>query len=442
MTRYFYPTFTVITGISYCQIEWRLRDSIYLPLNSSSNMVQSSKEALVLREIACALDRPVHAIDVNNCLLENGATSITLIRLHYALKSVGVNLTLDVLISGINVARLVEKANEQCSIPPDASVRTLTPKRMADASINPGNKKFCSPKIVGFRPPDSENTLRYPMTEMQLALLQSSIDTPNAGFISYHETHSTCNIPDLKEAWRKVISCAPLLNSTYTLEGSNGFIIEHHDKSIDWLETTVLDTEAFNAAVRREDSCHRSFGNSFRVITLLPKDGVVGKSRVIWHVHHSLIDGYSHKQLLSRLEKASMGLLLDPPISYSHFVAGLRKLQEDSRKNALDYWAVQRSKFNDIPRRFLLPDPLNPDSAKGFSGTITKKISGRCHALFCQNIGVTLPTLYHAAWALALARYMDSYIVRFGTVFSGRALPISASQLVIGMSFILQFLHV
>ncbi|RMZ66212.1 nonribosomal peptide synthase -like [Pyrenophora seminiperda CCB06] len=50
----------------------------------------------------------------------------------------------------------------------------------------------------------------------------------------------------------------------------------------------------------------------------------------------------------------------------------------------------------------------------------------------CRRSGITLASLYYAAWALALARYTDTSQVCFGVVLSGRSLPVYEVESVIG----------
>ncbi|KAF2246847.1 acetyl-CoA synthetase-like protein [Trematosphaeria pertusa] len=383
-------------------------------------MASTSTPLLALREVAYALDVPINSIDLQKGLLDNGGTSLSLIRLHYALKAIGINLTLEYMVSVRSLTQLLERANQECALPrqdysQDFKRRTLestepTPKRRSSATFDAPSRNA------------HEDALRYPMTEMQLALLQASLRTPGTNIICYHETHRPENLAALKKCWATVIRSVPLLSSTYELRGPEAYIVEAQRQLLDWYEE--IEKQSL------EGAC---FGSSFRVVTLKPEDGKSGKSRVIWRVHHALVDGYSHGLLLSKLQKAFVREPVGPSVPFVRFTSGLHALQRSSDSVGKAYWARHQTEHGNGTSQLLLPAPLaNASSSQRPSSVFEIHIDKDVLLASCQEIGVTLPTLYYAAWALTLAKYIGSDDICFGTVLCGRALPIPGCASIIG----------
>lgn len=393
-------------------------------------MTPSPTPVLALQEISYALDVPLDFVDLRKDLLDNGASSVTLVRLHYALKALGINLSLETMVSGLSVEDLIHKC-----IQIDSQGIYASPwkrERKSIATFERPSKRIACTEYVNTIPATLKHTYRYPMTEMQLTLLQSSLSSPGSNIISYHETHLPRDVPALKTAWAKVLRSEPLLSSSYVLDGSKAYVVELDDGSMDWKEVFVTDMESYDREIYKKGSEALAYGNCFRIITLRPLSGNAGRSRVIWRVHHALIDGYSHMLLLSRLEKALNGARLRPTTPFSQFATKLRNLQEALATSAMDYWARKHIEQEKSLSRLLLPTPTRGRALQGRCDTFTRSLDQTLLTSCCNEVGITVPTLYHAAWAVTMARYTDSSNVQFGTVFNGRSLPIAGSHSVIG----------
>ncbi|KAF2014423.1 acetyl-CoA synthetase-like protein [Aaosphaeria arxii CBS 175.79] len=394
-------------------------------------MTRSPTALLALQEISYALDIPINSIDVQKDLLSNGANSITLVRLHYALKTIGIHMKLETMVSEVTIEQLLGHLAQRSTTSVSPCNRFF--KRKAVAKVESPSKR----NTAGVKPEITNTSilkynLRYPMTEIQLTLLQSSLENPGSNIISYHETHLPRDVPTLRAAWAKVLQLEPLLNSSYILEGSKAYIVERNHNSIDWEEVIVADTKSYNREINKQDKETPIFGHCFRVVTLAPHNGNTGRSRIIWRVHHGLIDGYSHLLLLSRLEKALLGAALGPTAPFFQFAENLRKLQNDSAASGMTYWAKRHVEHDRPASRLLLPTPAKSLALRGECNIFERSLDHSILATSCKKIGITFPTLYYAAWALTMARFTDSSDVLFGTVFNGRSLPIAGSNSVIG----------
>lgn len=386
---------------------------------------------VILREIALVLDVPADSINLDKGLVENGATSLSLVRLHYALKTANINCKLEHMISGSTVAQLLNQANQ--AYEPLCKQITRYRKRSAPETIPRLAKQSCYNQSV--RPTEnslSRSQVRYPMTEMQVALLESGLKSAGRNIIQYHETHEPESLMALKEAWSEVIRSVPLLSSTYELQGAEAYIVESERQPLDWKEFIVEDATSYVQEIERQGTAGACFGSSFRVVTLKPKGSAPGKSRVIWRAHHALIDGFSHALLLAKLQKAIAKEELETTIPYVHFVAGLHVLQKSSADVAKTYWKKQKLDSVQFSSPLLLPAPSQIRFRLNPSSFLEIQVHSKALAEGCTTIGVTLPALYYAAWALTLGQYTDSQHLCFGTVFSGRSLPIPGCMSIIG----------
>jgi amino acid adenylation domain-containing protein len=388
-----------------------------------------------LRDIADVLGIPPKNLNLNASLLDNGGDSLALVQLQNALRREGVCLSPDFVFSTVTIAELLHLTTERVlSNPPPPRQETkrkqsfdvdISTKRTRESHGDEGNCAAAQQLVQSAR--------SCPMTEMQLALLQGSLKHPAVNVIHYHEIHHPRNVPLLKAAWQAVTDNEPILRCTYKLYGSEVYLVEQDNSMFDWDEVIVFDNHAFEESISEQKVEEGFFGSSFRVVTLRGRDERVGKSRITWRVHHSLVDGYSHNLLLSKVrnfllgEKPSVG----PP--FAGFVAGLHALQASSKFVGEEFWKAQLAQCPHSVSRLAIAAPLTkPTQRMDLHPVIEMQVDSDSFSKRCKHLGFTLPTLYHAAWALTLSKYTNSKDISFGTVLCGRSLPIPDIKSLIG----------
>ncbi|OJZ82578.1 hypothetical protein ASPFODRAFT_84018 [Aspergillus luchuensis CBS 106.47] len=145
-------------------------------------------------------------------------------------------------------------------------------------------------------------------------------------------------------------------------------------------------------------------------------------------MNHAISDGASTSILFRDLALAYHGKLVGSPLSqYRDFVSFL--LQDDKQKH-LAYWVDRLSGAEPC----LLPLSVHsegPSNEIEFTRVSLPQPASQLRT-FCIRNGVTLSTLLQAAWAMVLRIYCDSDRVCFGSLVSGRDVPIDGVENVIG----------
>jgi amino acid adenylation domain-containing protein len=395
--------------------------------------------------IAEILRRPPSTLDLDASFSGNGGDSLALIQLQRELRLNGLTFTASLVFSAVSLAELLHLVAERAASNPLPPPRAVKRKRSSDQRFL---TKFARTSQIG----DVKNVAvtqelefahSYPMTEMQFTLLRGSFRNPALNIIHYHETHHSRNIPLLRAAWKIITDAEPMLRCTYKLLGSGAHLVEQHQPVFNWKEVVVSDEGSFERLIREQEAEEDFFGSRFRVVTLRGKDQRQEKSRIIWQVHHCLVDGYSHALLLSKVRSVLLGDKLPPHIPFPRFVAGLHALQTSSKATGEAFWKARNTRPKSWVSRIPFPAPSTSSAQpKNSCPVVEIQVDSKNLSDRCKHLGFTLSTLYHAAWALILARYTGSNSVCFGTVLSGRGLPIPNIEEIIGPTINTLPLHV
>lgn len=154
---------------------------------------------------------------------------------------------------------------------------------------------------------------------------------------------------------------------------------------------------------------------------------------VVLHFHHLVDDAVSTMRLISEVTAHINGEAdaLPPPAAYRNHVAEVLALARQS--NAGEFF---RKKLQDVD------GPTTPFGAWGVYGSSGDIEDARGHVSseLCQRmrtqarlLGVTVATLFHAAWSLVLAGGADKTDVVFGSVLLGRMQGAAGAQQALGM---------
>lgn len=399
----------------------------------------------LLQGISDALCKPLNALNLNASFLDNGGDSLSLLKLHRELRRNDILLSAGFIFSTATLAEILSLAAEK--VVADASTARQTSKRKLVANMGIPIQEKRTRTAGNFNTlgasRETDSPLSYPMTEMQFTLLRGSLRNPAMNLIYYYETHHPRNVPLLRAAWKYVTEAEPLLRCTYKMFESSAHLVEQNNSVFDWKEIMVSDNESFLKMVEKKDLDENFFKSSFRVVTLPETAKQRGKSRVIWRVHHCLVDGYSHNLLRSKIKTILHGGKVSPGIRFAPFVAGLHALQTTSRANGEAFWKSRHARCPQSVSSLPFPTITTSSTGTGDTNAIFElQVDSEILSKRCKDLGFTLPTLYHSAWALTLARYTGSREICFGTVLCGRGLPIQGIEALVGPTINTLPLHV
>lgn len=153
--------------------------------------------------------------------------------------------------------------------------------------------------------------------------------------------------------------------------------------------------------------------------------------RLLVHIHHALYDGWSWQLMLKDLHHLLRGEELPPKSAYN-VVADFfieYKLSETATESSL-FWRDQLqgsspATFPNFHARIDVP----PDTQEA---SRELQISTSKLAEASQTLRVSRQTIFQAAYCYILSTYLGSDDVTFGTVFSGRTLPVKGIENVLG----------
>ncbi|WP_019631231.1 amino acid adenylation domain-containing protein [Actinomadura atramentaria] len=154
-----------------------------------------------------------------------------------------------------------------------------------------------------------------------------------------------------------------------------------------------------------------------------------GRSRLVWTIHHLLVDGWSLVNGAGELLALAAGRPAPPP--GTPYAAHLRALAGRDRAAAEAAWAAELAGLAE-PTRLVPAAEGTPELPDTVARTLPPPTAAALHAL-ARRLGVTVGTVVQACWALLLSRATGRRDVVFGTVVSGRSEEFADNAAMIGL---------
>ncbi|PVI02653.1 nonribosomal peptide synthase GliP-like protein [Periconia macrospinosa] len=414
-----------------------------------------SSQHACLNEISIALNTSLSFLDLKANFLQNGGDSLASIQLQAAFRRYGVLVAFEDIFVAKTLLDLAEsltaKAKSMCRCVESMKRRNSLKRPFSAIGVsNIPNKQrhrsvcellpstnalFATINTLFYTQSESEEIKegqdevdKFPMTEMQLALVHSTIKNPSRNVISHFETHRTELLPLVKQTWMRVISTEPIFRMKFEIDESGGSMCRGTKTPFNWNETFVPDEAALKEALDRPESFDSLAGTRFDAFICH------GKIVLMWRVHHAYIDGVSFTLLKERFDCLLAGEPTKPAPSFAAFASQLQSLQKNANKTTSAFWDRKRTQVPSPATRPLFPPLQNAAQASNESalGSLAVIYDSKKLIKYCRRVGVTMASLYYAAWGMVLSRFADSGNVSFGVVLSGRTLPIEGAECVIG----------
>lgn len=179
---------------------------------------------------------------------------------------------------------------------------------------------------------------------------------------------------------------------------------------------------------RNSDHLYRPL-NEFRMIV----NQSATDAGLLWLVHHTRVDGWSMGLIIQEVQDVLQRkpLSLDP-FQFAQIARELPQHLALSRSEGLQFWREAMSKVTEATPLILPNLPATTDEAQfGETGVMINLPIGKIEQI-CRNMGVLSASVIYTAWALLLRSYTAQEHVIFGTVFSGRHLPLQGIESVVG----------
>ncbi|KJZ70091.1 hypothetical protein HIM_10518 [Hirsutella minnesotensis 3608] len=429
---------------------------------------------IILSELAKALRLPEHEITPDSAFYSIGGDSITALRVSAACKTQGVFINISSILNSQTISELLQSAR-WLSAHREASIREETaknvrntcevvasaavPESFASAPANGTNGTNGTNGMNGIHgthetySASSSNSVRgkldvsdtydtrgvqmhhrsskHPnagackMMALQASLVLDTRVRPGNNFISYFQEYPPAWVATLKRAWQQVIQSEPIFRTAFDYEmfWDGGIAL------FSWSETIHSDERQFYQELE-SISAPRMLdpATEFRVVTLVGK-----KSVLVWQVHHALVDGYSARLLLRKVDTVVNGGQINEGSSFADLTRGWQMYQTVFRQQATRFWQDYLTGMTAVNNNLLLPPPQDQHRCgKSSSGVAVFSASLQRSLQYCEANDIPLSSIYYAAWALTLAIYTGSDSVMFGVLFANRSLPIPAIRETVG----------
>lgn len=289
----------------------------------------------------------------------------------------------------------------------------------------------------------------FPATDMQTRMVRGTVANPSMNFLKIGMTfdHPKADhavfLHALRQAWSALVKKHSALRTSFCLDSlSEPVQVLNMAQEIQWDEESLGSETEWEARkhttakfqleeLKTFDERDVHALSSFRVISL---PGV--KSRVVWTVHHALIDGWSASFVLHDLWELLHGIqgAQTRCPQFSDAAWCLRSLAQRDSSLAKEFWKdLLKTQSQDIPR-LRLPPPSAETQKPRPQAESHRRLSVQMSQLIdaAKERGVTTASLVYSAWAILLSRYCDSKAVVLGAVLSGRSLPLDGVEKIIG----------
>ncbi|KAJ1913842.1 hypothetical protein IWQ60_009052, partial [Tieghemiomyces parasiticus] len=279
----------------------------------------------------------------------------------------------------------------------------------------------------------------YPCLPIQEGLLLATLKDPAAYMVqSTYDLFGPLDTKRLQEAWATTAQQHPILRTRFLLGLADvphpnlQLVSKHTDTSwtvADWSGQDLGQAEAEYTRQERERGFDlKRIPIRFGLFYVAPH-----RHCLITSVHHAVLDGWSGGLFTHALLLNYAGRTPPPTGQLKDLVT---HVQGHDPHKAEQFWAAQ---FDGVESSSLLVDPYcAPDltvkpSDAAYYGTLTRTLElGDKVVDFAQAQGVTQSTLLRAAVALVLHHYTGSANPVFGTVVSGRNVPVPQVEAIIG----------
>ncbi|WP_188309055.1 non-ribosomal peptide synthetase, partial [Streptomyces sp. CBMA123] len=158
-----------------------------------------------------------------------------------------------------------------------------------------------------------------------------------------------------------------------------------------------------------------------------------GRCRLLWTVHHILLDGWSMVTLLGELAELAGGSgPVEPPARYQSHLAWLGAQDREAARTA---WAAALAGVTEPTR--LVPagrtrgegaDALPRSVPLDLDPAVAERLTG-----FARERGLTVNAVVQGCWALLLSRLTGQSTVLFGAVSSGRPAGLADVERMVGL---------
>jgi amino acid adenylation domain-containing protein len=291
----------------------------------------------------------------------------------------------------------------------------------------------------------------YELSPMQHGMLFDSVTEGDSGMYLIqleYALRGELRAEDLEEAWRRAAARHAVLRTSFHWDGmQKPQQVVHAEAPLtlavhDWREIAPEEQERRFAEHRRED---RARGVDFEQPPLMRlalfRMGP-DSHRLLWTVHHILVEGWSASLILEdvlavyrslRAGNGAAGPALPERRPYRDYISWIQQ-QDPARAEA--HWREELRGLRDVTVLGIDHAPADAQGAVTEYDEREMSLSpeaSRALQELARGNRLTLNTVVQGAWAVLLSRYADTEDVVFGTIVSGRSVPVEGIEAMVGL---------
>ncbi|RKP39725.1 hypothetical protein BJ085DRAFT_36903 [Dimargaris cristalligena] len=401
------------------------KNSFLSPTGSDTNGPQSEAEEDLRRVWGKVLQRDPGRIGTTDHFFKVGGDSISAILLVSECRQLGYQLTVSLIYQYPELFQMAAQVQHLSSIDNINGVQfSLSEIEFQQVTEELGHRGISS----------SEVEVLLPCIGVQGGLLVGLGVDPSAYTVQISlKLNGSLDYHRLTQAWNAVASQHPPLRTVF-------------------VESSAKRSQGFVQAVIRSPSDVWTLGNKplacldsfftnnlrrgFVLQELMIRNFVFPTADsqvhdVVISAHHSHLDGWSMSLLLQAWMAAYHHPEILAPSPLISFPTVVEYLSQMDNTQAGEFWSTYLRNAHSTPAPMLFP------GSSGASGSATYytviDIPKTQMQQFTQSVGITLATLFRAAYALVLSRLLDQDDVIFGVILSGRNLDLLGMDQVIGL---------
>lgn len=341
-----------------------------------------------------------------------GLDSLVAIRVSSKLRELDFNITTVSVLQAETLAELAQACHESAqSTPP-----ILTPGSDSDMET------IEVMAVLNGNASDVESVM--PCTPLQSAMLAETAADPKA-YRNWVELEllEHPNFDTLSLAVNQLAEHNPILRTGFTESSTSEAFVQIVWSALGDEQVESVPELEYDLGSTKKVSLHHPI--KFQVLS------TTEKSTLLIHIHHALYDAWSLELLLDDLDCLLMGDLPRTHPPFSSIVQGYSNgtLKTDDWLSK-QYWKDHLGALD--------PRPLPNFHSKNFESNglavhqYTSSISTTDVETAARHLNCSSQAIFQAAYAMVLSSYLGSSDVCFGTVFSGRTLPIHGIEDIVG----------
>jgi amino acid adenylation domain-containing protein/non-ribosomal peptide synthase protein (TIGR01720 family) len=275
----------------------------------------------------------------------------------------------------------------------------------------------------------------YELSPLQEGILFHSLYEPNLAVYCEQlafDLPDAINVAALESAWQSVVDRHTILRTSFHWEDGKPLQIVHRSARLPFF-VEELPEEKWEARLAEDRG--QPFDLTQTPLMRLVLVHTVSGYRVIFTIHHLLLDGWSTtlvcQEAAALYEAYCRGETLDLGPSRP-FVDYIAWLQGQDLQKAEAFWRQELAGYTGAP-----PLPVGHATGEGngydvVQDTISAATTESMRGLTSHH-QLTLNTLVQGAWAVLLSRYMGVEDVVFGATVSGRPAALEGVESMVGL---------